>query len=121
MTAITTPRAFAIVSIVLFGACLACASCGTSTNGTPPPQNEVKPDDTPGTMATPPNVLIANPASENCVKVGGIVELREEPAGQYGVCVFPDGSKCEEWRLFRGECKQGECRAEDGKCGAKNN
>ncbi|MBU1866793.1 MAG: DUF333 domain-containing protein, partial [Actinobacteria bacterium] len=27
--------------------------------------------------------------------------------GTYGVCVFPDGSECDEWAFFRGECEPG--------------
>jgi len=117
MTAITTPRAFVVFGALLFGACLAASACGTP----PQPQPETAAPGTPEATTTPPNVLIANPASENCVKKGGVVELRTEPAGQFGVCVFPDGSRCEEWRFFREECKQGECKADDGKCEAKNN
>jgi len=47
---------------------------------------------------------IANPASVNCINEGGILEMRESGGGTYGVCVFGDGSECEEWAFFRGEC-----------------
>ncbi len=51
---------------------------------------------------------LANPASENCVALGGDLEFREHAdGGQYGVCVFDDGSECEEWAFFRGECEPG--------------
>ncbi|MGB7809479.1 MAG: DUF333 domain-containing protein [Methanoregula sp.] len=46
---------------------------------------------------------MANPASVNCVNVGGTVQIKDSPAGQYGMCVFPNGTTCEEWALFRGE------------------
>ena len=45
-----------------------------------------------------------NPASVYCEERGGTLVMRDAEAGQYGVCVFPDGSECEEWALFRGEC-----------------
>lgn len=45
-----------------------------------------------------------NPASVYCQEQGGVFETRESPEGQFGVCVFPDGSECEEWAYFRGEC-----------------
>jgi putative hemolysin len=49
---------------------------------------------------------MANPASVNCVNVGGTLEIKNSPAGQYGMCTFANGSSCEEWALFRGEgCK----------------
>jgi putative hemolysin len=51
---------------------------------------------------------LPNPASVFCEEQGGIVEIRSNPDGsQYGVCLFPDGSECEEWAFFRGECQPG--------------
>lgn len=50
-------------------------------------------------------VALSNPASENCLQYGGKIEMREKPDGsQYGICIFPNGNKCEEWALFKGEC-----------------
>jgi hypothetical protein len=52
----------------------------------------------------PPAVGLANPASVHCQQVGGRHETRRESgpnSGEFGVCVFPDGSQCEEWALFR--------------------
>lgn len=42
-----------------------------------------------------------NPASAHCVKVGGLLQIKETPNGQVGICVLPDGSQVEEWELFR--------------------
>lgn len=48
---------------------------------------------------------IPNPASTNCINLGGRLEMRtDEDGGQYGVCI-KDGKECEEWSLFRGECE----------------
>jgi hypothetical protein len=47
---------------------------------------------------------LANPASVFCVDQGGQVKIRDEAAGQVGYCLFPDGSECEEWAFYRGEC-----------------
>jgi putative hemolysin len=47
---------------------------------------------------------LANPASVFCEKTGGKLEIRDEPGGQAGYCVFRDGSECDEWAYFRGEC-----------------
>ncbi len=48
---------------------------------------------------------IANPASEYCIKMGGKLEMKtDENRGQFGICYLPDGTDCEEWALFRGEC-----------------
>jgi putative hemolysin len=46
---------------------------------------------------------IANPASENCIKLGGRLEMREETNGTVGYCHLPGGRVIEEWELFRNE------------------
>jgi putative hemolysin len=46
---------------------------------------------------------IPNPASENCINLGGTLEFRENENGQYGVCI-KNNKECEEWALFRNEC-----------------
>jgi uncharacterized protein len=47
---------------------------------------------------------IANPASVACVDAGGTLEIRNSAEGQFGVCNFSSGAKCEEWALLRDEC-----------------
>ncbi len=48
---------------------------------------------------------LPNPASVFCEQQGYTLELRTAPDGsQGGACVFPDGSECDEWAYFRGEC-----------------
>ena len=47
---------------------------------------------------------MANPASTFCEDQGYQVQIRDEAAGQVGYCLFPDGSECEEWAFYRGEC-----------------
>lgn len=52
---------------------------------------------------------LPNPASLYCEEKDGTLEIREdETGGQVGYCVFPDGSECEEWALYRGECHPGD-------------
>ncbi len=56
-------------------------------------------------ITTTDSVAIANPASVFCEKQGYRLETRTESDGnQYGVCIFPDGTECDEWAYFRGEC-----------------
>jgi hypothetical protein len=55
------------------------------------------------------NANLPNPASVFCEENDGILEIRTADDGsQSGVCVFPDGSECDEWAFFRGECKPGD-------------
>jgi heat shock protein HslJ len=51
---------------------------------------------------------LANPASVYCEEQGGQLEMRTDEEGTHGVCRFDDGSECEEWAFFRGECESGE-------------
>lgn len=49
---------------------------------------------------------LANPASVYCEEQGGRVDIRKDDGGgQYGVCVFSDGTEVEEWAYFRGEAE----------------
>ena len=50
---------------------------------------------------------LPNPASKYCVDKGGKLEIRDEKGGQAGYCIFPDGSECDEWAYFRGQCAPG--------------
>lgn len=55
----------------------------------------------------------ANPASKNCLDKGGKISFVEESEGTLGICKFSDGSECEEWKFFRGECQPGQQTAAD--------
>jgi putative hemolysin len=65
-------------------------------------QTEVAPD----IHATDvPESGIPNPASVYCEEQGNTLEIQTAADGsQSGVCIFPDGSTCDEWAYFRGEC-----------------
>ena len=52
---------------------------------------------------------LANPAAVHCIEQGFDYDVRiGEGGGQYGVCIFEDGSECDGWAYFRGECAPGE-------------
>jgi putative hemolysin len=52
-----------------------------------------------------PQANMPNPASVYCEQNGNTLEIQTAADGsQTGVCVFPDGSSCDEWAYFRGEC-----------------
>ena len=51
------------------------------------------------------NATIANPASVYSVNHNGTSTIITNADGsQGGICMFPNGSWCEEWAYFRGEC-----------------
>lgn len=52
-----------------------------------------------------PEANLPNPASVHCREMGNTLDIRTQADGsQKGVCVFPDGTECDEWAFFRGEC-----------------
>ena len=53
-----------------------------------------------------PGANMPNPASVYCEQNGGKLDIRTAADGsQSGVCVFANGSECDEWAYYRGECK----------------
>ncbi len=59
----------------------------------------------PEQLQDPAHTQIPNPASVHCLEQGGSLEmLSDDSGGQHGICIFPNGSTCEEWAFFRGEC-----------------
>jgi putative hemolysin len=79
-----------IIPLFLLLAGVLLAACG---------QNQASPTQQTG---------MANPASVYCEQNGGSLELRQDASGGVaGMCTFPDGSECDEWAYFRGECKPG--------------
>lgn len=106
--------AIAIAALALAALLAACGGNSDNQPGPTPPGDEGGGEDTTG--ATGGGVEIANPASGNCVEKGGQLEMQRGPEGEFGVCVFDDGSRCEEWRFFRGQCSPGSCQDESGIC-----
>jgi uncharacterized protein len=52
-----------------------------------------------------PQANMPNPASVYCKEQGYRSEIRAASDGnQTGYCVFSDGSECDEWMYYRGEC-----------------
>jgi putative hemolysin len=53
-------------------------------------------------LAVPTAMGAPNPTAVYCDALGYEIETRNND----GCCVFPDGSACEEWAFYRGECGQ---------------
>jgi len=60
----------------------------------------------PDTVTTDkPQANMPNPASVYCEQNGNKLEIVTAADGsQSGRCIFPDGSACDEWVYYRGEC-----------------
>ncbi len=64
---------------------------------------------TPTPEQTTPASKLPNPASGYCEEAGGTLKIRTaEDGSQSGLCIFPNGSECDEWAFFRGECAPAE-------------
>jgi len=51
--------------------------------------------------------MLGNPAVTYVKFLGYKWEKRKNPdGGEYGVCIFPDGSECHDWDFYRGDCGQ---------------
>lgn len=88
-------KQFMAVTIVLI-LMVACTAAQTDPTARPPV--EVVP-------TAIPQANMPNPASVFCQEQGYQSEIRTaEDGSQSGVCIFPDGSECDEWAYFRGEC-----------------
>jgi uncharacterized protein len=60
-----------------------------------------------------PQANMPNPASVYCQQNGNKLEIHTAADGsQNGVCVFPNGSTCDEWAYFRAECGPAEATSE---------
>ncbi len=96
------PARFYIISAIFALAVSACAS-------QPPASQPERPTLPPAAPEKSNAAEIANPASVFCANNGGTSEIRSaEDGSQYGVCIFDDGSECDEWAYFRGECGPGQ-------------
>lgn len=78
--------------IILFiASAMLITACGTNTSS----------------ELTPSTYQSANPASQYCIDNGGQIEIKSDNLGnEYGVCKFDNGSQCDEWAYFRGECSE---------------
>ena len=53
-------------------------------------------------LSSSPALALGNPASENCMKAGGTVEIvTQADGGQVGLCHLPNGYIIEEWTLMK--------------------
>jgi hypothetical protein len=66
----------------------------------------------PAQEGAPGSMNMPNPASVYCEEQGYTLETTTAADGsQSSVCVFPDGSRCDEWAFYRGECQPGDATA----------
>lgn len=89
---------FSPQSILIILIALLLSGCGLVGNITPTPS----PDNSEGEEDL--FIGMPNPASFYCQEMGYEVDLRENERGTEGICIFPNGSECEEWEFLAGGC-----------------
>lgn len=102
-----------IVSFLMFSAGCTWAPATTSSPTTQPIAVTAtpvrRPAPAPSQPTAAPMIALANPAASYCIEQGGQVEIQTTADGaQVGLCVFNDGTVCEEWAFLRGECTPGQ-------------
>jgi putative hemolysin len=105
--------------LLVFGLGIILAACASAQpasiqpapgQSTPIQPATSQPTPLPPTQSQPTSgqLDMPNPASVYCEEQGGRLEIRTDASGaQAGVCLFEDGSQCDEWAFFRGECQPG--------------
>ena len=103
---------YVMVSLALLGGLLMNSCTPAAPTQPEPTASQAQSTQPAGPAQTPApantNSNLANPASVNCEQKGNRLEIRTAADGsQVGICIFPDGSECDEWAFLRGECNQG--------------
>ena len=71
-------------------------------------RGECSPGQASGEAVIGGDTQLPNPAAVFCEEQGGTSEIVTAADGsQSGVCHFTDGSVCDEWAFFRGDCAPG--------------
>lgn len=87
------------IAIILLGTFLFCFHLAITSNGvfseycrTSEYEQEAEP------------IGMSNPAAIYCIEMGYEYKVIDEPSGQRGICIFPDGSQCNAWDFLKGKC-----------------
>ncbi len=68
-------------------------------------RNMTKPEENNGANNNDTIGEIPDPAGYLCHELGYKTQvITDEKGGQYGICIFPDGTECEEWSFYAGQC-----------------
>ncbi len=94
-------KIFLIVSLALISLLFLSGCKGSTSDISPTPTPYVEQGDE---VEGDAFIGVPNPASFYCQEMGYNLEMKETDAGTQGICVFPDGSECDEWDFLAGRC-----------------
>ncbi len=108
---------YKLLALIILAGMLVLSACAT----TPTPAAPIQP--TQPRDGSQSDTGLANPSAVFCGDKGFKYEIRTAADGsQGGACVFPDGSECDGWAFFRGECgpkpesTETACNTQDAGC-----
>ena len=95
-----------ILTSILLTLCIIGLTSCTAPLAHPMPLDQTSGE--PASVSTElPQANMPNPASVYCIEQGYKSEIRTAAdESQTGYCIFPEGSECDEWAYFRGECRR---------------
>ncbi len=95
-----TDAAGAVSGVCVFSDKSECEEWAYFRSECKPGNSQVSPIPTPRSKSN-----LSNPASAYCEQQGNKLKIvTADDGSQKGVCIFPNGSTCDEWAYFRGEC-----------------
>ena len=90
-----------LILAIILGMAIFAAGCTrqqAGPGGTPTPT-------TTAPAVTTPTAGLPNPAAVYCISKNYTYQIRKNPDGsEYGVCILPNGTVCDEWAYYRGTC-----------------
>ncbi len=99
-----------VIIFTLFWATLGWKAGGSGSRGAASPeqntsQKALVAESSPSCSSNVGNRLgMANPAATYCKELGYEYRITQTGKGEQGICVFPDGTECEEWKFLAGKC-----------------
>jgi len=86
--------------------CVICSTCpGSSLTPTKPPDTKTSElDETPCGHNGAENIGMGNPAAVYCNEMGYEYKVVKTEDGEKGIVTLPDGSECDAWAFYGGEC-----------------
>ena len=86
--------------------CVTCPTCpGSSLTWTKPSDTKISElDETQCGRTGAESIGMGNPAAVYCDEMGYEYKVEKTDDGEKGICVLPDGSECDAWAFYRGEC-----------------
>ncbi|MEM4268352.1 MAG: DUF333 domain-containing protein [Candidatus Woesearchaeota archaeon] len=92
------------IGVLIFGLMIVSCQKNSQSEDNITDKNETGKANTTTENTTKNQTGIENPASKYCIEQGGTLTMKDNGSGVQGICTLKDGSVCDEWAYYRGEC-----------------